>query len=168
MRTSKKHPGTVINYFRIYEYFNGYRKHDFPGFPWASSYNKFNGGLVLFPPNTFPTSAFKYECIRDLICPFHDETWVNLFLSYEGGKVYGLHRKNWKKLISFEEDIPSLNNTHSKKNGKYTFDVIQFNRVLCVFPELRKIYKKKSFGLYCFSDKEEIASYEQYGIIDII
>lgn len=170
LKASANHPGTVINYFRIFEWFNGSKKHDLPGFPFPSSHNKFNGGLSLFPPHTFPQTAFKYESIRDLVCPFHDETWVNLFLTYEGGKVYGIHKKNWKIFtpIDITSSHPSLNNTHSKKEEKYTFDVIQFNRVLYVFPELLSIYKRKSFYMYHFNDKEELLKYKEFPIIEKI
>lgn len=170
MNAAKHHPKCVINYFRIFEYFNGYVKHDFPGFPFPSTHNKFNGGLSLFPPHTFPQSAFKYEVIRDKICPFHDETWVNLFLTYEGGKVFGLHRKKWSVFtpIQTESNIVKLSEVHSSKGQRYSFDVIQFNRVLFVFPQLRKLYIKKSFYMYNFSDREELESYKKYPIVETI
>lgn len=172
MNAASKHPNCVINYFRIYEFFNGYTKHDLPGFSYPSFRNKFNGGLSLFPPDTFPQSAFKYESIRDMICPLHDETWVNLFLTYEGGKVYGIHKKNWGAFppLHSENRHTNLNETHSrKKEGeRYSFDVIQFNRVLYVFPQLFKLYKKKSFYFYSFRDKDEIRKFKDYPIINNI
>lgn len=167
MLAAKRHPHCVINYFRIFEFFNGYVKHDLPGFPFPSTHNKFNGGLSLFPPNTFPQSAFKYETIRDLICPYHDETWVNLFLSFEGGRVYGIHKKRWSVFHPIKTPIQHvrLSDAHEKKDNKYSFDVVQFNRVLYVFPQLLKVYKKKSFYMYRFHDASELNDYKRYQII---
>lgn len=163
INASKKYHNCVISYFSCFEIFTGYRKFEFPRFRKPSIRNKFNGGLVCFPPHTFPQICFKYESIRDVICPFHDETWVNLFLKYVGMKVYGLHRIDWNKLQlnDSEKNTVNLHDFHKKRSEKYSYDVTQFNQVLYVFPELLKAYKKTVFGLYFFSDKEELLKYSQ-------
>ena len=160
---SKKYPNTVISYFAGFEIFTGYIKFDLPRFRFPSIRNKFNGGLVCFPPNTYPQSCFKYEEIRDKACPLHDETWVNLFLKYEGTKVYGIHRINWGIInpIELSKNVVHLHDVHSNKGNdiKYNFDVVQFNQVLYVFPELLKLHKKMVFGFYFFHDKEELSKF---------
>lgn len=160
---AKKYPDTVISYFSSFEIFTGYRKFYLPRFKKPSWRNKFNGGLVCFPPGTFPMYCFKYSDIRDTICPYHDETWVNLFLKFQGGKVYGLHKMDWDSLehIKLEKDVVHLHDVHSAKGQKYSFDVVQFNRVLTVFPELKEMYKKLVYGLYFFMDKKEIVKYSK-------
>lgn len=160
---SKKYPNCVISYFSCFEIFTGYRKFELPRFRKPSIRNKFNGGLVCFPPNTFPQICFEYETIRDLICPYHDETWVNLFLKYTGTKVFGLYRINWAslELNTPEKNTINLHDFHVKNMDKYSYDVTQFNQVLYVFPELKKIYKRIVFGMYFFNDKKEILKYRQ-------
>ena len=74
-----KYPDCIISYFACFEVFTGYRKIELPRFRKPNIRNKFNGGLSCFPPYTFPMNCFQYEAIRDKACPYHDETWVNLF-----------------------------------------------------------------------------------------
>lgn len=157
INAAKEYPGCVISYFSSIEIFTGYRKFYLPRIKKPSWYNKFNGGLVCFPPGTFPHYCFKYSDIRDIICPYHDETWLNLFLKYQGGKVYGVHKMDWDSIehIHLEKKILHLHDTHSGKGQKYTFDAVQFNQVLFVFPELLKMYKKLALGLYLLFDRKE-------------
>ena len=159
---AKKYPDCVISYFSCFEIFTGYRKFELPKIPWPSTRNKFNGGLVCFPPNTYPNICFNHEALRDKICPFHDETWVNLFLKYMGTRVYGLHSIDWKKfkVIDVNNNI-NLHDTHQEVKEKYSLDVIQFNRVLYAFPQLLNIYRKNILGLYRFNDKEELEIYKK-------
>lgn len=161
---TKKYEKCVISYFSCYEIFTGYKKYELPRYRKPSLRNKYNGGLVCFPPNTFPQNCFKYSDIRDLICPYHDETWVNLFLKYNGTKVYGLHRINWRSLehIHIEKKIVHLHDVHTQKGQKYSLDVVQFNRVLFVFPELYEIYNKLTYGFYRFHDKKELKFYAEF------
>lgn len=161
IEAAKKYPDAVISYFSSYEIFTGYRKFYLPRFKQPSWRNKFNGGLSCFPPGTFPNYCFKYTDIRDAICPYHDETWVNLFLKFQGGTVYGIHKMDWDSIEHIEQgkNVVHLHDVHSQKGQKYTFDVVQFNRVLYVFPELLKMYKKLVHGLYFFRDKKEIEKY---------
>lgn len=163
MAGAEKHPGCVISYFSCFEIFTGYKKYELPRFPWPSTRNKFNGGLVCFPPNTYPSVCFKYAEVRDKICPFHDETWVNLFLKFCGTKVYGLHSIDWTVFKELDANTINLHDAHKKVEAKYSLDVIQFNRVLCVFPQLMNVYRKNVFGLYWFRDKGELNSYSKYG-----
>lgn len=162
-----KYPDCIISYFACFEVFTGYRKIELPRFRKPSIRNKFNGGLSCFPPHTFPMNCFQYEAIRDAACPYHDETWVNLFSKFNGVKVYGLHRINWKSLehISVPQKVVHLHDVHSNSNSKYRFDVRQFNQVLYIFPEIMRMYKKLVYGLYLFRDRKEISrmrnSFEQ-------
>ncbi len=157
IEAAKRYPDTVISYFSSIEIFTGYRKFYLPRIKRPSWRNKFNGGLVCFPPNTFPQYCFKYSDIRDAICPYHDETWVNLFLKFQGGKVYGLHKMVWSSIEHIEQGkhVVHLHDVHSHKGAKYSFDAVQFNQVLYVFPDLLKMYKKMIFGLYFFCDNSE-------------
>lgn len=155
---AKQYGDCIISYFSCYELFTGYRKFYFPRCKKPSIRNKFNGGLSCFPPDTYPQICFHYEKIRDIICPYHDETWVNLFSKFEGTKVYGLHKMRWSSIehIPTGNDIVHLHDVHSSKGRKYPFDVVQYNQILFVFPELMELYKKLSYGLYLFKDKKEI------------
>jgi len=143
---AEAHQGAVISYFACYEVFNGRRKKALPLLPYPSTKNKFNGGLVCFPPHTFPMVSFRYSDIRDLICPYHDETWISLFLKYNGTKVFGVHPIDWSVFKPFvdERTIPNLNVKNREKKKQlfaYSLDAIQFNSVLYVFPELLRAFK---------------------------
>ena len=163
INASRTYPNCVISYFACFEIFTGYRKFELPRFKKPSIRNKFNGGLVCFPPNTYPQICFKFESIRDVICPYHDETWVNLFLKLLGVKVFGLHNIKWDIFESntADKNIINLHDYHKRMVEKYSYDVTQFNQVLYVFPELMRVYKKAVFGLYFFHDKGEIYKYSQ-------
>lgn len=164
MDAACKYSDCVISYMSCFEIFTGYKKYELPKFPWPSIRNKFNGGLVCFPPFTYPDECFKYADIRDCICPIHDETWVNLFLKYKGVKVYGIHKLDWRKFSKYfkpEDEIENLHNRNVQTEAKYSRDIIQFNKVLFVFPQLRKVYKRVVFGLYNFCDVEEISVYNK-------
>lgn len=167
--SARKYPNCIISYFAEIEMCCGYRKkYHLPKLPWPSSKNKFNGGLVCFPPNTYPMVCFKYENIRDRICPFHDETWVNLFAEFLGIKIYGCHQIDWDiiKNHSGTEDVTHLRDKHNSVKEKYSFDLQQFNRCMYVFPELKKAYNRNHLFIYQFHDKEELDKYkDNYNII---
>lgn len=168
INASIKHPNCIISYFAGYEFFTGYgRKYNLPKIPWPSCRNKFNGGLVCFAPNTYPQVCFEFKKIRDEICPFHDETWVNLFASFLNIRIYGCHRINWKifKYVQDKNSILHLHDKHGAKDSKYSFDAIQFNKVMFVFPELKKRYNQLHFGVYKFKDEDELQKYRKYSSV---
>lgn len=162
LEAAEKYPDCIISYFACFEIFTGYKKFELPRFRKPNIRNKFNGGLSCFPPHTFPQICFKYQEIRDKACPYHDETWVNLFSKFNGVKVYGLHRINWKSIEHIKEakSVVHLHDVHSNSKSKYRFDVTQFNQVLYIFPELKSMYKQLVFGVYNFRDKKELDKYK--------